>query len=71
MAQTIIEPKTFKRISCGEPEFQAYASVSIDDLVRIATVLKNAKLPRHIRILVEQFNEEVKKLESNGLDPIR
>lgn len=66
MNMTIIEPKTFRRISCGDEEFNGYASVRVEDIAKLATVLKKAKLPRHIRILVEQLNNEV--VELNGLD---
>lgn len=69
VAMEIIRPITFERVSCGDPDFNKYVSVSIDDLVKLATVLKNAKLPRHIRIIVEQYTSDLKELEANGLAP--
>jgi hypothetical protein len=67
-AMTIIEPVTKRRVSCGDAEFEAYASISLEDLTKLGALLKTGKFPRHIRILVEEFNKELSGLESNGLD---
>lgn len=68
MNMTIIEPVTKRRVSCGDDEFNEYASVRVEDIAKLATVLKKARLPKHIRILVEEFNNEIKMLETKGLD---
>lgn len=71
MNMTIIEPISKRRISCGDEEFNEYASVKLKDIVKIATVLKKAKLPRHIRILIEDFETEIKELEKlQKLEPL-
>ena len=59
--QEIITPVTFERISCGNPTFNEYASVKLDDLVKLALVLKYAKLPFKVRVLVDGFTKEVEK----------
>lgn len=59
MRMALVEPVTFRRISCGDEEFQEYASVKVEDLVKIATVLKKAKVPKHIRVLVESLTKEL------------
>ena len=63
MEMTIIEPITKRRISCGDAEFNEYASVRVVDIAKIATALKSAKLPRHIRLLIERLNNELAELE--------
>jgi hypothetical protein len=55
----IITPSTHIRISCGAREFNKYVSVSLKDLSKLALVLKNAKVPRKVRILIEGFGKEV------------
>lgn len=55
----IITPVTYQRISCGDPAFQRYVSVDLDDLRKLALVLKNAKVPKKVRILIEGFGKEV------------
>lgn len=57
----IITPVTHKRISCSEKDFNKYVSVDLKDLSKLAMVLKYAKLPRKVRILIEAFSKEVKK----------
>jgi len=56
----IITPETHVRISCGDQEFNKYVSVSLSDLSKLAIILKNAKVPKKVRILVEGFSKEVK-----------
>jgi len=60
-AQEIITPITYKRVKCGDPEFNEYASVRLDDLSRLALILKYAKLPRKVRLLIENFRKEVEQ----------
>jgi len=62
--QEIIEPKTYRRIYTGDPAFNEYVSISLDDLAKLALVLKNAKLPRKVRFIVERFTKEVKEVEA-------
>lgn len=57
--QEIIVPRTHERIHCGEKRFNKYVSLSLDDLTRLALVLKNAKLPKKVRLLVEKFSHEL------------
>lgn len=63
----LVRPKKKGRISCGDPQFEMYASVHLNDLKKLALILKKAKLPRHVRIIVEQLNNEVSELEAKGL----
>ena len=62
---TIIEPVTYKATYCGDPDFNKYVSVKLEDLTKLALVLKKAKLPIHIRIIIEEFNNDI--LEAKGL----
>ena len=55
----IVTPKTHVRISCGDREFNKFVSVSLDDLAKLALVLKEAKVPKKVRILIEGFGKEV------------
>lgn len=61
--QEIIEPKTYRRIYTGSPEFNKYVSISLADLSKLALVLKNARLPRKVRRVVERFTKEVKRVK--------
>ena len=62
--QEIITPTTHERIYTGSPAFNKYVSISLHDLAKLALVLKNAKLPRKVRFIVERFNKEVKQVEA-------
>ena len=64
---SIIAPKTHERISCSEFRFNEYVSISLDDLAKLALALKNAKLPRHIRIIIEDVNRELRQLKTEQL----
>ena len=57
--QEIITPVTHERIYCGSPEFNKYATVKLEDLVSLALILKYAKLPKKVRLIVEGFRKEV------------
>ena len=59
----IITPVTFERISCGERDFQKYASVNLKDLSKLALILQEAKLPKKVRIIIEAFEKEVKTVQ--------
>ena len=63
ITRVIVTPVTRKRISCGDREFNKYVSVSLKDLSKLAIILKEAKVPRKVRILVEAFNKEVKSVK--------
>lgn len=67
MRMELVKPKKQGRISCGDPQFEMYASVHLNDLKKLALILKKAKLPRHVRLLVEELNKEVEVLETKGL----
>lgn len=56
----IIVPVTKERISCREPEFNKYVSFSLEDFSKIALVLKKAELPRHVIIILEKFEKELR-----------
>lgn len=63
----IVTPNTHVRISCGDRQFNKFVSVSLDDLAKLALVLKEAKVPKKVRILIEGFGKEVslrKKLQA-------
>ena len=66
LRQEIIEPITYRRIYTGDAEFNRYVSISLDDLAKLAIVLKNAKLPRKVRRIVERFSKEVKTVEKKN-----
>ncbi len=55
----IITPVTFERISCGDKRFNEYVSVNLDDLAKLALILKHSKVPKKVRLLVEKFKKEV------------
>jgi hypothetical protein len=55
----IVTPVTHVRISCGDEEFNKYVSVSLKDLSKLALVLKEAKVPKKVRVLIEGFGKEV------------
>lgn len=57
----IVTPVTYERISCGEKEFNKYASIKLSDLSKLALILKNAKLPKKVRFIIERFKREVDK----------
>lgn len=59
MNMEIIKPVTFDRVSCGDPDFNKYVSVSLDDLSKLALVLREAKVPRAVRVIIENFNKEL------------
>lgn len=61
--QAIIVPQTKERIYCSEDRFQEYVSVSIQDLQALALILKHAKVPKKVRIIIERFNKDVSELE--------
>lgn len=65
----IVKPVTHERISCGENDFNRFVSIDLDDLRKLALVLKNAKVPRKVRILIEGFEKEVnRKRKLQGVD---
>ena len=66
LRQEIIEPTTHRRIYTGDAEFNKFVSISLDDLAKLALVLKNAKLPRKVRRIVERFSKEVKTVEKKN-----
>jgi hypothetical protein len=55
----IITPATYARISCGDAEFNKYVSVNLDDLAKLALILKHSKVPKKVRVLIEDFSKEV------------
>jgi hypothetical protein len=57
----IITPVTHERIYCGTREFNKFASVRLEDLTKLALILKYAKVPRKVRLIVENFRKEVAK----------
>ena len=59
----IIKPKTYERVYCGDESFNKYASVSLKDLKKIALILKEAKIPWQVKVIVEELEKEVKRLE--------
>lgn len=59
-SREIITPVTHERISCGDKDFQKYVSINLKDLSKLAVILKNAKLPKKIRIVIENFKKEYK-----------
>lgn len=64
--QEIITPVTYKRIRTNDKKFNEYASIKLDDLSKLALVLKYAKLPLKVRILVDKYSQELtKRLKEN------
>lgn len=64
LEEAIIVPQTKERIYCNDEErFQKYVSVSILDLQKLALILKHAKVPKKVRIIVENFRKDVEKLK--------
>jgi len=55
----IITPVNHARISCGEEAFNKYVSVNLNDLAKLALVLKHSKVPKKVRLLIENFKKEV------------
>ena len=66
ITREIITPVTHKRISCGDKDFNKYVSVNLSDLAKLAIILKNAKVPKKVRILVEGFKNEVDQREKEN-----
>jgi len=64
--QEIITPTTHKRIYTGDPEFNKFVSISLEDLSKLVLVLKNARLKRKVRRVVEKFSKEVKQVEKQN-----
>lgn len=67
ITREIIKPKTYERISTGDKEFNKYVSFSLDDLNKLRLILKDAKLSKKVRIIIEKFDNEVeayKKLQA-------
>ena len=69
----IVTPTTHARISCGDREFNKYVSVSLEDLTKLALILKHSKVPKKVRRLVEKFTKEVdlraKLQDFKGISP--
>ena len=61
--QEIVTPTTHERISCGAEDFNKYVSISLKDLTKLALVLKYAKVPKKVRVLIEGFRKELKKVK--------
>lgn len=58
--------KDHSRVYAGDKKFNEYASIHLDDLIKIAIIIKNAKLPKHIILIVEQYEKEVLKLKQKS-----
>lgn len=64
----IVRPNKEGRTYCGDPKFNEYVSISLDDLADLALVLKNSKVPWWVRQIIEKktglkFKEYVRQLE--------
>ena len=71
VSREIITPVSHNRISCGDKEFNKYVSFSLTDLTKIGVLLKNAKLSRKVRIILEKFDKDIKKkIKKNKADDI-
>lgn len=65
ITREIIAPKTHKRISTGDKEFNKYVSFSLTDLTKLRAILKDAKLSKKVRIIIEKFDNEVTAQEKS------
>ncbi len=59
ITREIIEPKTYRRINTGDKEFNKFVSFSLDDLAKLRLLLKDAKLSKKVRIIIEKFDKDL------------
>ena len=57
----LVKPNRQGRIYAGDPEFQEYASVHVQDIANIALVLKNAKVPWYLKHILKDINKKLTK----------
>lgn len=51
----IVQSGTGNRLSCYEKKIQEYACMSLNDIVTLASILRNAKVPKKLKKELDNF----------------